>query len=159
MAFLLRSCATWVENNLTWNHLQMPDDELDKDFDFTRMQRLKILNEMTDNGSKKLENNEDRHLALQVLNDMDRTAIGRKRIKTDEKATTSNVLMAKAIIESLLDQKNLHAIGRVDVIEGVGTVVEPSLPDYTPKHGEMDVGHPTETYVEFMARMNDGAQS
>jgi hypothetical protein len=133
------------------------ENEFASDYDFTKTQRLKIFNKLTENGTKDIEP-DDRVVALQVLNDMDRVTLGRQRIKTEDKQAAGNIAAAQALIAALLDQRNLYDIGRVEIVEGSAIKVpEPVLPDYVPKHGEMDVGHPTESYNEFMTRMNNHA--
>jgi hypothetical protein len=118
---------------------------------FTHSKRKFIIESLLSEGIPK--ETEDTKLLLSALKDMDMQALGRKRIKVDEKINDSNE-KAASIISKLLTE-----------ISDIGTPVGmyhneiPKLPDSIPEPvlvlGEIEIDAEQQTYEKFMAKFDN----
>ena len=120
---------------------------------FTQFKRQQIANQLLANGElpgdPKLAK-----LALDVLDGMDRAALGRKRIKVEERAN-QNQEQAAALITELLNKVGSY---RPPILLQRDIVDIPKLGDDVPEPqlvpGETsDIGGQAETYETFTTRM------
>lgn len=129
----------------------MTDDEYLR---FTQRTRKQLIGEMVEGGFP--TDPKDRIVLLSAMADMDRTALGNKRIGASEKQAAADALVAQAIA------KISHQFGRVNPFEGnedsvVSTVPQPDhtrLPDIEVVPGETDIGICNENYKTLMEKFD-----
>jgi hypothetical protein len=116
----------------------------DIQLDFSQETRMNVAKKLLTKGVP--ENSDDIRLLLTVLDGVDRTAIGRKRIATDEKVADS-AIMEREIIARLLsrDDDFLPMKPAKQQAQPANVLVE-----YTPKPGEAEVGIVTLSYNDFV---------
>lgn len=114
--------------------------------------RLDVIRNMTEKGIP--TDKESIDVILRAAADMDRAALGNKRIKTDDKNAAADRLAASAIAKmySQLGNGDPFAVGNV------GTGGKPAHPDVLvdgvkPMEGEMEIGVSSETYDQFQQRV------
>lgn len=130
------------------------EDPVDQDLEFVRNKRVKVINHLTKKGVP--EDTESISLLLGALNDMDRTSIGKKRIKVESSAVAVNK-QAADLIANIYGRPGSKTIG-LEVLEDItGTIpnVDGMLPDVTLLEGEMAVGASQLDYDAFMRRVGD----
>lgn len=122
---------------------------------YTQKKRQQIITAMMGENGEKLNSLErgDKMVVLQALDGMDRAALGRKRLKTDEKIGASAAATA-ALIAQVLQAPGAQQHGMV--VDGVITRVVPQLPADIPEPqvvpGEMDGEAAQMDYETFMAQ-------
>ena len=104
---------------------------------FTQGTRKKFIAHLLANGFP--EDTKEQHILLTSLADMDRVALGNKRIGVNEKQAAADVLVAKAIAQISAQY------GQVNPFEGQTQAFEPvydltRLPAPQPAPGETDIG-------------------
>jgi len=122
---------------------------------YTRSLRVGFVQALAPNGTLPADV-ENIQTVVGLLNDIDRQALGRMRIKTDESAGNS-ALMAQQTILRLLGEPIVRTIGLADKpverelpgLEGEGSV---RILD-----GEMATGGTQENYHSFAARLNQAS--
>lgn len=130
------------------------EDPVDQDLEFVRGKRMAVINHITKKGIP--EDTESISLLLGALNDMDRTSIGKKRIKVESSAVAVNK-QAADLIANIFGRPNSKTIG-LEVLEDItGTIpnTEGMLPVVTMLEGEMAVGGIPLDYEAFMRRVGD----
>ena len=127
------------------------EDPVDQDLEFVRNKRMQVINHLTDKGVP--ADTESISLLLGALNDMDRTSIGKKRIKVESSAVAVNK-QAADMIASIYGRPNSKTIGfeSIDDIKATIPSVDGLLPSVTLLDGEMSVGSVQEDYSAFMNR-------
>jgi len=131
----------------------LTDDEIIR---LTQGQRKKLLDHYTSNGIPATA--EDQEALMRLLADMDRTALGNKRIKTDEKLAGTNELVAQAITDVIkhFGSKNPFENNNSGVI--IDAFPEPDtklLPSANPVPGEMNIGVESHDFNEFVKQFED----
>lgn len=124
----------------------------DADLDFVRHYRKKIVNKIFEKGVP--ENPDDLRLGMLALADMDRAALGRKRIKIEEKANASQE-HAAAIIGQLLMKATIGGNTPFKVatpIERELPLLGNDIPEPITVPGEMSTEIINDNYDSFMAR-------
>jgi hypothetical protein len=131
----------------------MTDDER---IAYTQDMRKRLVDKMTDNGEKMPEEKGDRMVLLQALADIDRSALGNKRIVAAKKDGDDNRNIA-LIIAQMAQTKYQTPTGSPfegNVIEGefreVPQLDDHTLPDLKLVPGETDIGISTRSFDEFM---------
>ena len=123
-------------------------DEL-VDLEFTRSVRKRIVSTLTEKDIPK--DPDELRLLLTTLTDLDRSSLGRMKIKSDDK-NTSDSINAQAAIATLLmkvDPTRVASIGRTErSIPTLGNDVSP--PDLI--DGETSIGTQTGTYEDFASK-------
>lgn len=117
---------------------------------YTHGIRKNIVTKMMENGNVPGDTKDIQTLAG-VLNDMDRTAISVKRIKSDEQGTNAMVFGGAALVAKLLmglNTKNV-AVDNTNIPNYKPPVLGNDLPQQPIIPGEMDVGTSTINYEEF----------
>lgn len=127
---------------------QMDDD--DNDLDYTRQARMKLIASMTNGGMP--SDNKDRQTLLAALDGMDRAALAKKRIKSEEGISSSKALAAETIAQIFMDARlksitspTMNELGQIPLLRNDLPV--PDLVD-----GELETNPSVETYDSFMSR-------
>lgn len=135
--------------------MAIDDDSMidDNDLSFVREKRKMIINHYLDQGIDKLADVKEVALVVTLLNDMDRTALGKKRLKTDDKKN-NNSAAAIDLISKIFTEKNVKDIMPEDAVAKlVAPELEMTLDNVTTVEGEMDTNAPVEDYESFMNRV------
>lgn len=128
------------------------EDPVDQDLEFVRGKRIAVINQLTKKGIP--EDTETVSLLLGALNDMDRTSIGKKRIKVESSAVAVNKAAAD-LIANIYNRPDSKTIGTVTDSYTVGSIpnIDDRLPMVTVLDGEMSVGSVQIDYDTFMKRL------
>lgn len=130
------------------------EDPVDQDIEYVRSKRKEIINHLTKDGVP----NDDGRIALLLgaLTDMDRTSLGRKKIKAESDAAASNK-QAADLIASIFNQPNSKQLGMNAIDGAIGSIpsVEGRLPEVEVLPGEMAVNPPQLDYNAFMSKFGD----
>jgi hypothetical protein len=127
----------------------------DSDLEYTRMMRKKLVDDITTNGSKMPADIKDRSILLQALDGMDRAALTKKKIASDEGINDKQV-MAAEIIAQIFNTKNLKENRTADdFIEGEIRVLDDNLEIPVINPGELDAVTPAIDYNAFVAKMEN----
>ena len=128
------------------------EDPVDQDLEFVRGKRIQVINQLTKKGIP--EDTETVSLLLGALNDMDRTSIGKKRIKVESSAVAVNKAAAD-LIANIYNRPDSKTIGTVTDSYTVGSIpnIDDRLPMVTVLDGEMSVGSVQIDYDTFMKRL------
>lgn len=128
----------------------MSDDEV---LDYTQLQRRKFIRHFTSNGEQLPTDPKDAKVLLTALSDMDRTALGKKRIKSDEEIAKMNAQSVDAIAAEV--RRTMGDRYRADPngeTRPAPTVDESTLPPLETLEGEMAIGDTSETHEAFQER-------
>lgn len=123
-------------------------DADDLDLDFTRKMRRRLVDDMT--RDKIPDDLKERALLLQILDGMDRAALSKKKIKSDEGVSNTMALAAETISQLFTDPrlkklgKSAEATGEIQVLR--------ELPPSATVPGELDTVPSMQNYDTFMAR-------
>jgi len=135
--------------------MAIDDDSMidDNDLSFVREKRKQIINHYLDQGVDKLTDVKEVALVATLLNDMDRTALSKKRLKTDDKKN-NNSAAAIDLISKIFTEKNVKDIIPEDAVAKlVAPELEMTLDNVTTVEGEMDTNVSVEDYESFMNRV------
>ena len=135
--------------------MAIDDDSMidDNDLSFVREKRKQIINHYLDQGIDKLTDVKEVALVATLLNDMDRTALSKKRLKTDDKKN-NNSAAAIDLISKIFTEKNVKDIIPEDAVAKlVAPELEMTLDNVTTVEGEMDTNVSVEDYESFMNRV------
>lgn len=129
------------------------------DLDYTRELRMKIVQELTvdETGRFKLpEDVKEQKTLLTALADIDRSRLGRERIKIEDKVAESNGETA-AIIRDMY--KHMGQAGHpLKAAEGQATREPPKMPEHLKQidliDGETATAPPQGSYESFMTQMS-----
>lgn len=127
------------------------EDPVDQDIEYVRGKRKAIINHLTEKGVP--EDDGRIALLLGALNDMDRTSLSRKKIKS-ESDTAANNRQAADLIASIFMLPNSKQLGMDSLDGALGTVptVEGKLPEVELLPGEMAVNPAQLDYDSFMGK-------
>lgn len=134
------------------------EDPVDQDIEYVRGKRKEIINFLTKDG---VPNDDGRiSLLLGALTDMDRTSLGRKKIKVESDAAANNK-QAADLIASIFNQPNSKQLGMNAIDGAMGSIpsVEGRLPQVEVLPGEMAVNPPQLDYNTFMSKFDDTPNS
>ena len=120
----------------------------DLDLDFTRTMRRRLIDDMTKD--KIPDDPKERALLLQACDGMDRAALSKKKIKSDEGVSNTMALAAETISQ-LFTNPRLKNLGKIDGAVGEIPVLR-ELPAPTVVPGELDTAPPMQNYETFMQR-------
>lgn len=132
------------DHNPTEDVAEMTDDDI---MNFTQGTRKAFVSHLIEN--KFPDDPKDQHVLLTALADMDRAALGNKRIGANEKQAAADKLVAQAI-----GQISNH-FGSTNPFEAEGDQGDlpdadmSRLPSANPVPGETDVGLSEQTYKEM----------
>jgi hypothetical protein len=136
------------------DYINENEDPVDQDLEFVRNKRVEVINHLTKKGVP--EDTESISLLLGALNDMDRTSIGKKRIKVESSAVAVNK-QAADLIANIYNRPDSKTIGLEILEEMTGSIpsTQGRLPEVTLLEGEMAVGATQLDYDAFMRRVGD----
>lgn len=126
--------------------IELSDDDLIR---FTQGTRKKFIEHLVKDGFP--EEPKEQYVLLTAMADMDRTALGRKRIGASEKQSAADLLVARAITQIGEQFGDRHPFER----EGEGrapTIEEDKLPDAEAVPGETDIGLSEENYESLVKK-------
>jgi hypothetical protein len=127
----------------------------------TQSVRLKIVNNLTNDGTKVPKDLDDAKLLLVTLSNMDQVSFGLMKQKTDNTAAAREQLVAQALVELSRRQGNKPLLRDPTARTGIRElphIDDSSLPEISTVPGEMDVGVQTITYKDLAqkhARVNN----
>ncbi len=125
----------------------MNDDEV---LDYTQIQRRKFINQFTNGGQTMPTDAKDAKVLLTALADMDRSALGKKRIRTDEQIAQMNAQSVDAIAAEV--RRTMLGRQLPDEVREPPTLDGLDLPPLALVDGETDVGINSESYDSFKQR-------
>lgn len=135
------------------SEFNLTDDEIIR---LTQGQRKKLLDHYTEKG---IPNSiEEQEALMKLLADMDRTALGNKRVKTDEKLAGTNELVAQAITDVIKHFGGKDPFANNDRPITFDQAPEPDLkllPPANPVPGEMTIGIESHDFNEFVKKFED----
>lgn len=121
----------------------------DKDLDYTRDIRKRLADSLTRKGMP--SDIKEQSILLQTLDGIDRAALGKLRIKSDE-GVSSAQMAAASILATLFNDPRTKGIGKNnDLIGDIPTfdvTIEPPLLI----EGELDTSPPIQTFESFSLR-------
>ncbi len=126
------------------------EDPVDQDLEYVRIKRKGIIDHLTKTGVP--DDDERISLLLGALNDMDRTSLGKKRIKVDSDASTNNK-QAADLIANIFNMPDSKKLGLAKINGIMGTIPNPDsqLPTVEVLPGEMAINPPQLDYNAFMS--------
>ncbi len=130
---------------------QLTDDDILR---FTQSKRRELVDKLLEDGIPVTK--DDQTVLLQALGDMDRTALGNKRIGAAEKLAESDRLVADAVLKINRQFGARSPFEATEVIDGEvipPTPVLDQLPKANPVPGETGIGISELKYDEFMDEM------
>lgn len=129
------------------------EDPIDQDIEYVRVKRKQIIDHLTEKGIPDDDNRIS--LLLGALTDMDRTSLGRKKIKADSDVAASNK-QAADLISSIFNMPDSKRLGMQQVDGLVGSIpsVDGRLPQVEVLPGEMAVNPPQLDYDGFMSKLD-----
>lgn len=135
------------------SEFNLTDDDILR---LTQGQRKKLLDHYTEKGIP--SSIEEQEALMRLLADMDRTALGNKRVKTDEKLAGTNELVAQAITDVIkhFGGQNPFENNTTGVI--IDAIPQPDtklLPAANPVPGEMNIGIETHDFNDFVKKFED----
>lgn len=127
----------------------MTDDEV---LDYTQLLRRKFVRKFTNEGEDMPKDPKEAKVLLTALSDMDRSALGKKRIKTDENIAQMNAQTVDSIAAEV--RKTLAPRYQANPQEDRPKPVlnEEGLPPLQVGIGETEIGVASETHEAFAAR-------
>jgi hypothetical protein len=125
----------------------------DQVLNFTQRKRQQIITQMMGTNGEKLKELErgDKMVLLQALDGMDRSALGKKRLKTDEK-TAASAAAAAALIAQVLTAPGVSQAGRSDAPRASVPTLPTNIPDPQLVPGEIATDAPQMDVDSFMAQ-------
>lgn len=126
----------------------MTDDDLMR---FTQGKRKAFIDHITEEGWP--NDPKEQSIMLAALADMDRTALGNKRIGANERQSEADALVARAIGQLTTQFNGRNPFEK----EGEGKVPEyqaDKLPEADAVPGEMDIGLSDQTYKDMEDKYN-----
>lgn len=133
----------------------MTDEKMTDDgvLEYTQRLRKQLVTDMTKKGMP--DDPKDRSTMLMALSDMDRAALGNKRITKDEQIASEDRAAQAAIarVYSTLGNKNPFEVQpEKDITPVVPELPENIAPDAEFVEGEEEIGVREESYQEFAER-------
>lgn len=135
---------------------QYTDEDMNDDhiLRYTQRKRRAFVEKITEGGFP--EDAKDRTVMLAALADMDRAALGNKRIGANERLAAADALVAHAISELSNKFGSVNPFEGGQTLEGAVQHPDPSrLPNVTPVPGETDIGLSNETFETLVSRFED----
>lgn len=122
--------------------------------ELSQQMRVKLLNSLTQQGTRIPTDGESAKLVLQVLNDMDKTTLGVMKQKSDDSAAQRDQIIAMAMMEmnKRLGGRSMLRVDDAATRAREVAVDDALLPEVLPAPGEMDIGAHNITYRELADR-------
>ena len=119
------------------------------DLDYTRSKRMQLINSITEKGVP--ADLKDRSILLQALDGMDRAALSKMKIKSDE-GISNGQAAAAAILAELFNDPRTRNVGKSNDLVGSVQVLSIAVQPDQLLPGELDINPVAESYDSFMAR-------
>ncbi len=133
-------------SNLTDQPKALDDEDLD--LNYTREIRKSLITDMTKSGMP--TETKDRMTLLVALSDIDKAAISKKKIKSDEGISNKN-LVAVETIAHIFNTKNVREIPPSEIIGEIKEVSE--VIDVSINEGELSQNSENMNFDAFMSKM------
>lgn len=117
------------------------------DLDFVRGIRKDLIKSIVKRGMP--EDIKDRSILLTALADMDRTSLGKKKIKSDE-GISNTQLMAAKIAADIFTNNDVKML-MIPKVPGTVQVLDVDIPDASLVFGELGIGSAKLNYDEFLS--------
>lgn len=132
----------------------MSDDEV---LDFTQSLRRRLIDVITEGGVKMPVDKDSVDILLRSAGDMDRAAIGKKRLKAEDKNAEADRVAAAALARIYAQSTNINPFERTIP---TSTDVMPACPatlldNVEAVPGELEIGVSDESYKTFSAKMDN----
>lgn len=122
----------------------------DQQLQFTQSLRMQAIGELTADG--KIPSDEDgRNFLLKLLDGTDRQAISLKRIEADNNNAAAD--RDAALLFAEVSQRMARSGNPFKKDRGVTLVATAELPEITVSEGQMDIGRSSETFRDFIDKM------
>ncbi len=121
---------------------------------YTQKMRKKLVDHITDDGAKMPSDNSTASLMLQALSDMDRTAIGKKKLVIEQGQSEADRLASQIIAQLARDTKTANTFILEGEFETVNVDVS-QLPSISMVPGVTNIGVEENDYDSFYADMDE----
>ena len=131
------------------------DKDLNGVLQYTDDIRRGLINKMVAGGEYPIDPKSQKVL-LTALSDMDKTALGRARLKQDDKNADKDRAIASALLSTVQSFGNANPF-RADTARGENGIntEQLAIPKFEPNPGETDVGIKDEDYQSFADKWED----
>lgn len=131
------------------------DKDLNGVLQYTDDIRRGLINKMVAGGEYPIDPKSQKVL-LTALSDMDKTALGRARLKQDDKNADKDRAIASALLSTVQSFGNANPF-RADAAKGENGIntEQLAIPKFEPNPGETDVGIKDEDYQSFADKWED----
>lgn len=122
----------------------------DSDLDYTKEMRKKLVNHVTGGGNKMPEETKQQMVLLQALDGIDRAALSKLKIKSDEGATTSQ--NAALLLAAIFNDPRTKNVGLVENTNREPPVFDINIKPTVLVEGELDLISGSDSYEAFLLR-------
>ena len=122
----------------------------DSDLDYTKEMRKKLVNHVTGGGNKMPEETKQQMVLLQALDGIDRAALSKLKIKSEEGATTSQ--NAALLLAAIFNDPRTKNVGFVENTNREPPVFDINIKPTVLVEGELDLISGSDSYEAFLLR-------
>ena len=122
----------------------------DSDLDYTKEMRKKLVNHVTGGGNKMPEETKQQMVLLQALDGIDRAALSKLKIKSEEGATTSQ--NAALLLAAIFNDPRTKNVGLVENTDREPPVFDINIKPTVLVEGELDLISGSDSYEAFLLR-------
>lgn len=122
----------------------------DSDLDYTKEMRKKLVNHVTGGGNKMPEETKQQMVLLQALDGIDRAALSKLKIKSEEGATTSQ--NAALLLAAIFNDPRTKNVGLVENTNREPPVFDINIKPTVLVEGELDLISGSDSYEAFLLR-------
>lgn len=124
----------------------------EEDLDYARNLRKAFIGKMVEKGAAP-EDRGDKAILLSALKDIDSAALGRMRIKAEEKASKDGADSAALVAEMLKQVSSSMGVSQALVRREKPVALPDDIAPPELKPGEVEIGSINTTYDDFMSKM------
>lgn len=136
-------------------HLNIGDDQLGDDEIIKHNQRTRLAYVKHMTGEAFPSDPKEMSIVLAAMSDMDRAALGNKKIGVNEKQAAADALVANAIGQIGKHYGSMNPFETQTPNSTPPNLDVSQVPEANPVPGETDVGVSDQTYDEFIKRFED----
>ena len=122
----------------------------DSDLDYTKEMRKKLVNHVTGGGNVMPEGPKQQMVLLKALEGIDRAALSKLKIKSDEGATTSQ--NAVLLLAAIFNDPRTKNVGFVENTDREPPVFDVNIKPTVLVEGELDLISGSDSYEAFLLR-------
>lgn len=122
----------------------------DSDLDYTKEMRKKLVSHVTGGGNKMPEETKQQMVLLQALDGIDRAALSKLKIKSEEGATTSQ--NAALLLAAIFNDPRTKNVGLVENTNREPPVFDINIKPTVLVEGELDLISGSDSYEAFLLR-------